>query len=57
MKKAIEHAIEFFGEEHGLVAAAASFDREGRPMYIRETIRILGSLDPPCSRRLTMISA
>src|SRR5690606_24568535 len=44
-RKAIEHAIEFFGEDHVLFASDAPFDPEGGPMYIRETIRILDSLD------------
>lgn len=44
-RKAIEHAMEFFGEDHVLFASDAPFDPEGGPMYIRETIRILDSLD------------
>lgn len=44
-RKAIEHAIEFFGEDHVLFASDAPFDPEGGPMYIRETIRILEELD------------
>lgn len=44
-RKAIEHAIEFFGEDRVLFASDAPFDPEGGPMYIRETIRILDSLD------------
>lgn len=44
-RKAIEHAIEFFGEDHVLFASDAPFDPEGGPMYIRETIRILDALD------------
>ncbi len=43
--KAIEHAIEFFGEDHVMFASDAPFDPEGGPMYIRETIRILDALD------------
>lgn len=43
--KAIEHAIEFFGEERVLFASDAPFDPEGGPMYIRETIRIIDNLD------------
>jgi uncharacterized protein len=42
-RKAIEHAIEFFGEDRVLFASDAPFDPEGGPMYIRETIRILDS--------------
>ncbi|GGD39158.1 amidohydrolase family protein [Sinisalibacter lacisalsi] len=44
-RKAIEHAIEFFGEDHVLFASDAPFDPEGGPMYIRETIRILDEMD------------
>jgi uncharacterized protein len=44
-RKAIEHAIEFFGEDHVLFASDAPFDPEGGPMYIRETIRILEEMD------------
>jgi len=44
-RKAIEHAIEFFGEDHVLFASDAPFDPEKGPMYIRETIRILDELD------------
>jgi aminocarboxymuconate-semialdehyde decarboxylase len=43
-KKAIEHAIEFFGADRVLFASDAPFDPEGGPYYIRETIRILDSL-------------
>ena len=44
-RKAIEHAIEFFGEDHVMFASDAPFDPEGGPMYIRETIRIIEELD------------
>lgn len=44
-RKAIEHAVEFFGEDRVLFASDAPFDPEGGPMYIRETIRILDSLE------------
>ncbi|WP_099867219.1 amidohydrolase family protein [Pararhizobium haloflavum] len=44
-RKAIEHAIEFFGEDRVLFASDAPFDPEGGPMYIRETINILDRLD------------
>jgi len=44
-RKAIEHAIEFFGEDRVVFASDAPFDPEGGPMYIRETLRILDSLD------------
>src|SRR5699024_8023335 len=42
-RKAIEHALEFFGEDRVMFASDAPFDPEGGPMYIRETIRILDS--------------
>ncbi|MAZ17310.1 amidohydrolase family protein [Oricola sp.] len=44
-RKAIEHAIEFFGEDHVLFASDAPFDPEAGPMYIRETIRIIEEMD------------
>ncbi len=44
-RKAIEHAIEFFGEDHVLFASDAPFDPEGGPMYIRDTIRIIEDMD------------
>ncbi len=44
-RRAIEHAIEFFGEDRVLFASDAPFDPEGGPMYIRETIRILDELE------------
>ena len=43
--KAIEHAIDFFGEDRVMFASDAPFDPEKGPMYIRETIRILDTLD------------
>jgi len=43
--RAITHAMEFFGEDRVLFASDAPFDPEGGPYYIRETIRILDSLD------------
>ncbi len=43
-KKAIEHAIEFFGEDHVVFASDAPFDPEGGPMYIRETINTIESI-------------
>jgi aminocarboxymuconate-semialdehyde decarboxylase len=46
-RKAIEHAMEFFGEDHVLFASDAPFDPEGGPMYIRETIRVIESIDIP----------
>lgn len=50
-RKAIEHALEFFGPERVVFASDAPFDPEGGPMYIRETIRIIDSLDIPPETR------
>lgn len=44
-RSATECALEFFGDEHVLFASDAPFDPERGPMYIRETIRVLDSLD------------
>jgi uncharacterized protein len=44
-RKAIEHAVEFFGEDRVLFASDAPFDPEGGPMYIRETMRVLDEMD------------
>jgi len=44
-QKAIEHAIEFFGEDQILFASDAPFDPEGGPYYIRETVNILDNMD------------
>ena len=44
-RRAIEHAIAIFGEDHVLFASDAPFDPEGGPMYIRETIRIIEEMD------------
>lgn len=38
-------ALEFFGTEHILFASDAPFDPEQGPMYIRETIKVIDSLD------------
>lgn len=43
--RAIDHAIEFFGEDKILFASDAPFDPEGGPMYIRETIEKIDGLD------------
>jgi aminocarboxymuconate-semialdehyde decarboxylase len=40
-RRAIEHAIDFFGLDHVLFASDSPFDPEGGTMYIRETIKIL----------------
>jgi len=42
-RRAIEHAVEFFGEDKVLFASDAPFDPEGGPMYIRETIACIDS--------------
>lgn len=44
-QKAIEHAVEFFGEDHVLFASDAPFDPEGGPMYIRETMELLDRIE------------
>jgi uncharacterized protein len=44
-RRAIEHAIEFFGEDRVLFASDAPFDPEGGPMYIRETIAQIDAMD------------
>lgn len=50
-RKAIEHAVEFFGEDRVLFASDAPFDPEGGPMYIRETIRIVDGLENEALKR------
>lgn len=37
--------LEFFGSDNVVFASDAPFDPEGGPMYIRETIRVIDSLD------------
>ena len=44
-KSALVCALDFFGADHILFASDAPFDPEGGPMYIRETIRVIDSLD------------
>jgi uncharacterized protein len=44
-KAALECALDFYGVGHVLFASDAPFDPEGGPMYIRETIRCIDSLD------------
>lgn len=51
-RKAIEHAVDFFGEDRVLFASDAPFDPEGGPMYIRETIRIIDSFDPALKQKI-----
>ena len=51
-RKAIEHAIEFFGADHVLFASDAPFDPEGGTMYIRETTRIIDSFEDERLKRM-----
>lgn len=51
-KRAIEHAVEFFGEDHVLFASDAPFDPEAGPMYIRETIKIIDTLPDDLKRKI-----
>jgi aminocarboxymuconate-semialdehyde decarboxylase len=44
-RRAIEHAVDFFGEDRVLFASDAPFDPEGGPMYIRETIAQIDAMD------------
>jgi uncharacterized protein len=44
-RRAIEHAVEFFGEDRVLFASDAPFDPEGGPMYIRDTIAQIDAMD------------
>jgi predicted TIM-barrel fold metal-dependent hydrolase len=44
-RRAIEHAVEFFGGDRVMFASDAPFDPEGGPMYIRETIRCIEEMD------------
>jgi uncharacterized protein len=44
-KAALECALNFYGVGHTLFASDAPFDPEGGPMYIRETIRCIDSLE------------
>ncbi len=44
-KSATACGLDFFGSDHVVFASDAPFDPEKGPMYIRETIRILDSLD------------
>lgn len=50
-QKAIEHAMEFFGEDRVLFASDAPFDPEGGPMYIRETIKVIDAIDMSDAQR------
>jgi aminocarboxymuconate-semialdehyde decarboxylase len=51
-RKAIEHAIEFFGPERVLFASDAPFDPEGGTMYIRETTKIIDSFEDERLKRM-----
>ncbi|MGA9885289.1 MAG: amidohydrolase family protein [Candidatus Acidiferrales bacterium] len=44
-KAALDCALSFYGVGHVLFSSDAPFDPEGGPMYIRETIRVIDSLD------------
>ena len=46
-RAATECGLAFFGPDHVVFASDAPFDPEGGPMYIRETIRVIDSLDVP----------
>ncbi|MCG6902418.1 MAG: amidohydrolase, partial [Rhodobacter sp.] len=50
-RKAIEHAVEFFGEDNVLFASDAPFDPEGGPMYIRDTIACIDAMDITAAQR------
>jgi uncharacterized protein len=44
-RAATECGLQFFGEDQVVFASDAPFDPEGGPLYIRETIRVIDSLD------------
>jgi aminocarboxymuconate-semialdehyde decarboxylase len=44
-RMAVASALDFFGADHVVFASDSPFDPEAGPMYIRETIKILDSLD------------
>ncbi len=44
-RAATECGLKFFGTDRVVFASDAPFDPEGGPMYIRETIRVIDSLD------------
>jgi uncharacterized protein len=44
-RSALVCALDFYGIDHMLFSSDAPFDPEGGPMYIRETIRVIDSLD------------
>jgi aminocarboxymuconate-semialdehyde decarboxylase len=43
--------LSFFGTDRVVFASDAPFDPEGGPMYIRETIRVIDSLDVTAAER------
>jgi len=53
---AIRCGLDFFGEEHALFGTDCPFDPEGGPLFIRETIRALDSLDLPDAVRERLYS-
>jgi aminocarboxymuconate-semialdehyde decarboxylase len=50
-RAATECGLKFFGADQVMFASDAPFDPEGGSMYIRETIKVLDSLDIPDSDR------
>lgn len=50
-RAATECGLRFFGPDQVVFASDAPFDPEGGPMYIRETIKVIDSLDIPESDR------
>jgi len=51
-RAATECGLKFFGEDQVVFASDAPFDPEGGPLYIRETIRVIDSLEiTPEARR------
>ena len=50
-RAATECGLRFFGEDQVVFASDAPFDPEGGPMYIRETIRVIDSLEITAAAR------
>ena len=44
-RPATECGLKFFGTDHVVFASDAPFDPEGGPLYIRETLKVIDSLD------------
>ena len=44
-RAATECGLKFFGEDQVVFASDAPFDPEGGPLYIRETMRVIDSLE------------